>query len=173
MQKRLIRPLAALALILVTGVAGCDSLGSPVAPTFTPSYGRGGGGGGGGGGGSDDPPPTSGWLELITTTVSVTETTVVQVVGKSGGNIQLGPHSLFIPRRAVLEDTQFTLTIVGGDFIHVELSANPYFSWARNSNRCGINMRLENPKINHVKSTYPNSGLSRIAPKLENGFTTV
>lgn len=101
MQKRPTRVLVALVLSL----AGCDSVGTPVEPMDDPSY------------------STSAWIDLVTTDVSVTDETTVQVVGRRGGEVHAGQHSLFIPRGAVSEDTEFSVRLVGGDYIQVELGA--------------------------------------------------
>ena len=60
---------------------------------------------------------------VITTTDNTTTTTVVAIVGRNGGKIENGNHLLIIPNRAVLSDTEFTFTMVGGNHIHADLSA--------------------------------------------------
>lgn len=60
---------------------------------------------------------------VVTTTDSVVTNTVVAVIGKEGGQIENSGHVLSVPRRAVLSPTEFTFTVVGGNTIHVDLTA--------------------------------------------------
>lgn len=64
------------------------------------------------------------WSGALVTTSQPTESkTVVAVIGREGGKIQNGDHSLTIPRRAVSGDTEFTFTMVGGTKIQADLTA--------------------------------------------------
>ena len=47
----------------------------------------------------------------------------VAIVGRRGGTITAGRHSLEIPRNAVLEDTEFRMEVLSGSTILVDLSA--------------------------------------------------
>ena len=60
---------------------------------------------------------------MTVTASEVTTSTVVAVIGTQGGKIQNGDHVLTVPRRAVASDTEFTFTVVGGDYIRVALTA--------------------------------------------------
>lgn len=67
------------------------------------------------------------WAEPVTTLVTTqgqtTTTTVVAVIGVKGGRIENGLHSLTVPSRAVLTDTEFTFTVPSGEFIQADLTA--------------------------------------------------
>lgn len=49
--------------------------------------------------------------------------TVTQVIGSKGGMLKVGNHALVVPRNAVSSNTEFTMTVVAGVNIVVELSA--------------------------------------------------
>jgi hypothetical protein len=107
MFKRPIRSLAAFTMVLAATLAGCNVDRGPTSVTAVPSA-------------SEE---SATWLSLVSTNASETATTVTQVIDSRGGMINVGGHSLIIPRRAVLEDTEFTFTVVGGDHIQVDLKA--------------------------------------------------
>ena len=65
-------------------------------------------------------PPVKGLLEC-----NVTESyRTTQVVGPSGGTIQVGPHSLHIPANALSSDQKITATAPAGK--HVEVEFKPH-----------------------------------------------
>lgn len=65
-------------------------------------------------------PPVKGVLECTVTESHKT----TQVVGPSGGTIQVGPHSLHIPANALSSDQKITATAPAGN--HVEVQFKPH-----------------------------------------------
>ena len=57
--------------------------------------------------------------DLLACKVTQTHTTT-QVVGRSGGTIQVGPHSLYIPPEALSENQTITATAPAGNRVEVE-----------------------------------------------------
>ena len=61
-------------------------------------------------------PPVEGLLEC-----KVTESyTTTQVIGRAGGTIKVGPHSLHIPSNALSSDQKITATAPAGNYVEVE-----------------------------------------------------
>jgi hypothetical protein len=60
---------------------------------------------------------------LVSTTSSDGGTVTVAIVGRTGGTISAGDHSLEIPPRAVLQDTEFRMEVLGSGSVLVALSA--------------------------------------------------
>jgi hypothetical protein len=67
----------------------------------------------------------------VTTTTAVETSTVTAVIGTQGGRVTNGPHSLTVPRGAVSGPTEFTFTVVGGNFIHTDFSAKKVANGAK------------------------------------------
>jgi hypothetical protein len=59
----------------------------------------------------------------LVTDVEVHGNTIIGVVGPAGGKLENRGHWISIPANAVSEDTEFTMKIVGGKNIRVDLSA--------------------------------------------------
>ena len=67
---------------------------------------------------------TYSWNLLAAPTLtSVSENTVVAVIGARGGTIRNGDHMLMIPSKAVTSDTEFTFKVIGGNRVAVDFSA--------------------------------------------------
>ena len=106
MIKRSRISIFALSMALALGASGCDNVAdqlvAPQANTGTEYS----------------------WSSvLVTTTAPVSEGTYSAVVGRNGGIVRAGDHMLMIPSKAVDSDTEFTVRIVGGNNIVVDLNA--------------------------------------------------
>jgi hypothetical protein len=62
------------------------------------------------------------WTPVLSSSATTTTTTVA-VVGRNGGTITNGANTLVVPSYAVLEDTEFTFTMVGDGTLHTALTA--------------------------------------------------
>ena len=60
---------------------------------------------------------------LVSTTSSGAGIVAIAVVGRSGGTISAGDHSLEIPRNAVSQNTEFRMEVLGTGSVLVALSA--------------------------------------------------
>ena len=97
--------LAPVLLCFAVMLAACDQANEPEqlsAPAFDNSW-RGGG--------------------LVTITEPTTTSSVSAVIGSAGGVIRNGENELSVPPMAVTEDTWFTFTMVGGNYIIADLTA--------------------------------------------------
>lgn len=61
--------------------------------------------------------------KLVTYKTPPMTETAVELIGKQGGTVSVQGHSLIVPKDAVHEDTWFLMTALGGDTIHVQLTA--------------------------------------------------
>src|SRR5688572_5178651 len=56
--------------------------------------------------------------ELVLYQSRVATQSASAIMGQSGGRLSVAKHILDVPRRAVSENTLFTMTVVGGDTVH-------------------------------------------------------
>ena len=109
MIKRSRFKVLSLTLALLAGLSACDSgagtdtIAGPQADYSTEQY---------------------TWGAVIPSTFNpVGENVVTAVIGRSGGIIRNGDHSLMIPQRAVESETEFTFVVKAGDHVEFGFSA--------------------------------------------------
>jgi hypothetical protein len=105
MWQRLSLRLAPVLVCLAVTFAACEQANGPEqlsAPAFDNSWRSGG---------------------LVTTTETSSTSSVSALIGAAGGVIRNGENQLSVPPMAVTEDTWFTFTMVGGNYIIADLTA--------------------------------------------------
>ena len=60
---------------------------------------------------------------LVLRAIPAVEETAVVVIDERGGEVRAGGHMLIVPRDAVEQPTEFTMRVIPGSFVQVDLSA--------------------------------------------------
>jgi hypothetical protein len=98
------RLIAALAAVVVVMGSGCDDAATTMETTQAPQA-------------SLNRNP------LVLRAIPAAEETAVVVIDERGGEVKAGGHMLIVPRDAVEQPTQFTMRVVPGSFVQVDLTA--------------------------------------------------
>jgi hypothetical protein len=107
------RAIGWLALGMAVTISACTDVGQVSDVETRPAYGNNEGGGGGG----------AKVAKLVKLHTPAEGTTGSLVVNREGGTLQVAGHMLYIPKNTVSKQTVFIMTVVAGEYIHVDLQA--------------------------------------------------